>query len=163
MCVGNYQPGGVAVFAGGNVAGRICASGTNKKGLGWWTYLCLNSQYNKKIWIIGTYWLGNNKSTGDETAYQQQHCLLTQQGIKNPGPSKVWDKNMLKFLDSIPQEDEIILAMDANGEIVDAKLGNLLSSTRLINTIGAMHGMNSPPTYIRGKLPLILFLPYQEC
>eukprot|EP00957_Ditylum_brightwellii_P205011 15341814-Ditylum_brightwellii.AAC.1 len=41
--------------------------------------------------------------------------------------------------------------MDANGEIGDAKLGNLLGSTRLIDTIGATHGMNSPPTYIWGK------------
>eukprot|EP00957_Ditylum_brightwellii_P138189 10534513-Ditylum_brightwellii.AAC.1 len=41
--------------------------------------------------------------------------------------------------------------MDANGEIGDAKLGNMLSSTRLIDTIGATHGMNSSPTYIRGK------------
>eukprot|EP00957_Ditylum_brightwellii_P087630 6671709-Ditylum_brightwellii.AAC.1 len=61
---------------------------------------------------------------GDKTAYQQQQHLLTQQGIKNPEPSKIWDEGMLKFLESIPQEDESILAMDANGEIGDAKLGN---------------------------------------
>eukprot|EP00957_Ditylum_brightwellii_P193181 14709384-Ditylum_brightwellii.AAC.1 len=65
-----------------------------------------------------------------------------QQGIKNPEPSKIWEKDKLKFLESIPQEDEIILEMNTNGEIEDAKLGNMLSSTRLINTIEATHGMN---------------------
>eukprot|EP00957_Ditylum_brightwellii_P148090 11275223-Ditylum_brightwellii.AAC.1 len=41
--------------------------------------------------------------------------------------------------------------MGANGKIGDAKLGNLLSSTSLINAIEVTHGINSPPTYIRGK------------
>eukprot|EP00957_Ditylum_brightwellii_P005864 445362-Ditylum_brightwellii.AAC.2 len=59
-------------MAGGNIVEQICALGTDKRGLGRWSYMCLNGQYDKKIWIIGAYWLGNNKSSGDETAYQQQ-------------------------------------------------------------------------------------------
>eukprot|EP00957_Ditylum_brightwellii_P096420 7343149-Ditylum_brightwellii.AAC.1 len=114
-CVGNSQPGGVAVLAGGKAVGQICESGVDKSGLGRWAYLCLNGQYNKKIWIVGAYRLGNNKSTRDQTAYQQQKWLLIQQGKENPEPSAIWDEDMLKFLDSIAKEDEIILAMDANG------------------------------------------------
>eukprot|EP00957_Ditylum_brightwellii_P125204 9544529-Ditylum_brightwellii.AAC.1 len=71
-CTGNYQPGGVAMIAGCNAVGGICKSRVNELGLGRWVYACLNDQYNKKIWVIGAYRLGNNWSTGDETAYQQQ-------------------------------------------------------------------------------------------
>eukprot|EP00957_Ditylum_brightwellii_P167479 12749274-Ditylum_brightwellii.AAC.1 len=78
-CVGNYKPEGIAIMAGGNIVGRICALGTDKRGLGQWAYMCLNDQYDKNIWIIGAYRLGNNKSSGDKTTYQQQRRLLLQQ------------------------------------------------------------------------------------
>eukprot|EP00957_Ditylum_brightwellii_P210579 15365132-Ditylum_brightwellii.AAC.1 len=42
--------------------------------------------------------------------------------------------------------------MDANGGIGNAKLRRFLNSTRLVDSIGATHGMNSPPTYIGGIL-----------
>eukprot|EP00957_Ditylum_brightwellii_P098055 7469442-Ditylum_brightwellii.AAC.1 len=81
-------------------------------------------------------------------AYQQQKQLLIQQGKENPDPSVIWDEDMLRFLDIIPKEDKIILAMDANGGIGDTKLGKFLSSTWLVDSIGATHRMNAPPTYI---------------
>eukprot|EP00957_Ditylum_brightwellii_P038216 2888771-Ditylum_brightwellii.AAC.1 len=71
-CVGNYQPGRVALYTGGNTVGRICNSGVDVFGLGRWVYVCLNGQYKKKIWVIGAYRLGNNRASRDETAYQQQ-------------------------------------------------------------------------------------------
>eukprot|EP00957_Ditylum_brightwellii_P154741 11777592-Ditylum_brightwellii.AAC.1 len=37
-CVGHYQPGGVALFAGGNVVGRNIKLGVNRTGLGRWAY-----------------------------------------------------------------------------------------------------------------------------
>eukprot|EP00957_Ditylum_brightwellii_P015088 1138101-Ditylum_brightwellii.AAC.1 len=70
--VGNYQPGGVALYTGGNAVGRICNSGVDASGLGRWAYVSLNGQYKKKIWVIGAYILGNNRASGDKTAYQQQ-------------------------------------------------------------------------------------------
>eukprot|EP00957_Ditylum_brightwellii_P208737 15358720-Ditylum_brightwellii.AAC.1 len=72
---------------------------------------------------MGAYQLGNNKSTGDESAYQQQCRLLMQQGRSNPDPSSIWNEDMLTFLESMPKEDNIILAMDINRKIGDAKLG----------------------------------------
>eukprot|EP00957_Ditylum_brightwellii_P066726 5063154-Ditylum_brightwellii.AAC.1 len=71
-CVGNYQPGGIALYTGGNAVGRICKSGVDASGLGIWAYICLNDQYKKKIWVIRAYRIGNKRASGDETAYQQQ-------------------------------------------------------------------------------------------
>eukprot|EP00957_Ditylum_brightwellii_P070015 5317584-Ditylum_brightwellii.AAC.1 len=72
-----------------------------------------------------------------------------QQDRSNPDPSSIWDEDMLAFLESIPKEDKIILAMDANREIGGAKLQKFLSSTRLLDCIGATHGMNTLSMYIR--------------
>eukprot|EP00957_Ditylum_brightwellii_P112587 8582545-Ditylum_brightwellii.AAC.2 len=83
----------------------ISKLGVDGKGLGRWAYFCLNGQYNKKIWIVGAYRLGNNKSIGDDTAYQQQCRLLTKQGKENTDPSLEWDKDMVSFLNSIPTKD----------------------------------------------------------
>eukprot|EP00957_Ditylum_brightwellii_P048307 3666437-Ditylum_brightwellii.AAC.1 len=58
---------------------------------------------------------------------------------------------MLAFINRLPKEDEVLLAMDANGEIGDEKLGKFLTSTRLLDVIGSKHRTNSPPTYICGK------------
>eukprot|EP00957_Ditylum_brightwellii_P000130 9394-Ditylum_brightwellii.AAC.1 len=41
--------------------------------------------------------------------------------------------------------------MDTNGEIGEPKLGESLGEARLVDIIGAKHGINSPPTYTRGK------------
>eukprot|EP00957_Ditylum_brightwellii_P038090 2880559-Ditylum_brightwellii.AAC.1 len=130
-CVRHYQPGGVALFAGGNAVGRISKLGV---------YFCLNGQYNKKIWIVGAYRLGNNKSTGDDTVYQQQGRLLTQQGKENPGPSLEWDKDTVSFLNSIPAKDKIIVAMNENGDMEDPQFTFFLASTRLVDMIGTQHG-----------------------
>eukprot|EP00957_Ditylum_brightwellii_P004625 351296-Ditylum_brightwellii.AAC.1 len=43
-----YQPGGVALMAGGKVVGRSSASGVDKQGLGRCAYLCLNREQNKR-------------------------------------------------------------------------------------------------------------------
>eukprot|EP00957_Ditylum_brightwellii_P019420 1465457-Ditylum_brightwellii.AAC.1 len=90
------------MIAGGNAVGQICKSGVDESGLGRWVYACLNGQYNKKIWVIGVYRLGNNWSTGDETAYQQQQCLLIQQGHQDPDPGAMWDKDIINFINKIP-------------------------------------------------------------
>eukprot|EP00957_Ditylum_brightwellii_P019083 1436501-Ditylum_brightwellii.AAC.1 len=58
---------------------------------------------------------------------------------------------MLMFINKLPKEDEVVLAMDANREIGDKKLGKFLKSTSLLDVIGSTHGTNSPPTYICGK------------
>eukprot|EP00957_Ditylum_brightwellii_P015781 1188825-Ditylum_brightwellii.AAC.1 len=47
-CIGNYQPGGVAVLVGKDAVGRISDSGVDKRELGRWAYFCLNGQYNNK-------------------------------------------------------------------------------------------------------------------
>eukprot|EP00957_Ditylum_brightwellii_P035602 2698729-Ditylum_brightwellii.AAC.1 len=138
-------------MAGGKVVGRISNSGVDRRGLGRWAHLCLNGEQNKKIWIIGAYRLGNNKTTGNKTTYQQQRHLLVQQGIKEQNPSEIWAEDMLTFINRLPKEDEVLLAIDANREIGDKKLGKFLTFTRSLDVIGSTHGTNSPPTYIRGK------------
>eukprot|EP00957_Ditylum_brightwellii_P192867 14684504-Ditylum_brightwellii.AAC.1 len=41
-CIGNYQPGGIALCTRGITVGRICKSGVDMFELGRWAYECLN-------------------------------------------------------------------------------------------------------------------------
>eukprot|EP00957_Ditylum_brightwellii_P009346 707187-Ditylum_brightwellii.AAC.1 len=149
-CVGNYQPGGIALYIGGNTVGRICKSGMGASRLRRWAYVCLNGQCKKKIWVIREYRNGNNRAYRDETAYQQQQWLLIQQGHENPDPNTSWDKDMKDFLNQISSSDNIILAKDANGSIEAQIMNEFLTSTMLLDAISSTHGRETPPTYMRG-------------
>eukprot|EP00957_Ditylum_brightwellii_P187078 14248166-Ditylum_brightwellii.AAC.1 len=71
--LGTTQPGGVGLFLQGNVVGRTVTTGTDSRGLGRWSYIVLNGQYNKKIWVIAGYRVPQVTTAGDQTAYLQKN------------------------------------------------------------------------------------------
>ena len=74
-----------------------------------------------------------------------------QQGIHDPKPHKIWDNDFWAFLQEIPDNDEIIVGIDANAPLHNSAFTNLLSGKHLQDLITKCHGENTPPTYDRGR------------
>eukprot|EP00957_Ditylum_brightwellii_P060681 4607270-Ditylum_brightwellii.AAC.1 len=135
----------------GPVVGRIAGAGEDTRGLGQWCYVKLNSTGGKITWIIAAYCAQNNPYGGTETVYNQQLRLLVQQGITDPKPHKTWDNDFLDFLKEIPENDEIIVGIDANAPLHDSAFATLMAGKHLQDLITKHHRENTPPTYDRGS------------
>eukprot|EP00957_Ditylum_brightwellii_P179668 13686363-Ditylum_brightwellii.AAC.1 len=79
----------------GSVIGRIAGTGEDSRGLGRWCYVKLNGTGVKITWIIIAYRVQNNPHGGTETVYKQYLQLLAQQGIPDPKPYIIWDKDFI--------------------------------------------------------------------
>eukprot|EP00957_Ditylum_brightwellii_P187079 14248166-Ditylum_brightwellii.AAC.2 len=73
------------------------------------------------------------------------------QGINNPRLKTQWDIDMLAFLHSIDQEDEILLLMDASNNLDSNHFSTFVANSGLYDIIGSKLGNQKTPTYIRGK------------
>jgi hypothetical protein len=73
------------------------------------------------------------------------------QGIQNPKPKQQWDIDMIKFLKSIPTEDNILLLIDTNNDLQNHQFGNFVANLGLYDLIGTRMGYHKTPTYIQGK------------
>eukprot|EP00957_Ditylum_brightwellii_P156462 11907482-Ditylum_brightwellii.AAC.1 len=78
----------------------------------------------------------------------QQVRILSRQGKTEPEPWKQWTEDLLRFIKTIPQEDEILVVGDINGNLEDDELGYFLAKTELYDLMTAKHNKNTPSTYI---------------
>jgi hypothetical protein len=81
---GHYKPGGVMGATMGKTIARIIASGQDP--MGQWVYIKLIGKHNKRITIIGTYQVSQDRvsTAGPTTAITQQFSMLRQEGRHNP-------------------------------------------------------------------------------
>lgn len=146
-----YQPGGMSLVLQNNLTGAIDSTNSDARGLGRWTYCILNGRKNHKLVIITAYRLSHDSIPGDDTIYAQQYRLLRKQHIDHPKPKKIFDVDLCKLLDQwFHKQYDILLMMDANTNTNDVSLQRIINSAKLYDILGATHGYNSPPTYIRG-------------
>eukprot|EP00957_Ditylum_brightwellii_P111101 8471844-Ditylum_brightwellii.AAC.1 len=57
----------------------------------------------------------------------------------------------MAFLKEIPDNDKIIVGIDANDPLHNSDFTNMLSGKQLQDLITKGHGKNTPPTYDRGR------------
>jgi hypothetical protein len=68
----HYKPGDTATSALGHWSSRVLRSGKDPTGCGRSSYICLGKNI-KKFAIVTVYCVGNNRNSGDATAFQQQY------------------------------------------------------------------------------------------
>jgi hypothetical protein len=117
----SYQPGGTCTGIMNKMAGQITKQGSDPSGLGRWTYSCLEGKplgdgskstpRHRKINIISAYLVSQNdsSSTGHDTAFMQQKCLLTLKGESNPKPRKQGFLDLTKQIQSMQDKDTDVL------------------------------------------------------
>eukprot|EP00978_Attheya_sp_CCMP212_P003230 scaffold6619_cov36-Attheya_sp.AAC.2 len=137
----------------GAYVGRVSESGEDPHGLGRWSYISLAGQNDRKLYVVSAYRVSqDHNSTGDATAHKQQMRLLRQRGINNPNPRKQWCDDLLASVETwIAEGAEVLIMADANSPLNDKGFGSFVARSKLYDILGAKHGMNSPPTYLRGS------------
>eukprot|EP00957_Ditylum_brightwellii_P026777 2025573-Ditylum_brightwellii.AAC.1 len=68
IAVNQYQPGGTMIGVVGNQQGRILEGNQDKLGMGRWSYVVMTGK-SKKVYIVLTYRVAQEKKDGIQTAY----------------------------------------------------------------------------------------------
>ena len=143
--------GGTLLCATNRMTGRFATKSSDPRGLGRWTTMSIIGRNQKMIHIVCLYRVSQEQSKGDQTSYMQQIRLLKQQGITNPNPRQQVLDDLDKMLQQWQDENnDIILMMDANSNLQDRALTQVLHKHKLNDALGIHHGYNQPPTYARG-------------
>ena len=120
-----------------------------------WCYVTLTGNLQKTICVIAAYRVINNPTSSDMT-YQQQLRILTQQERTDDNMEveinlqEYWDKDFKQFLSNIPENENIILGIDANTTLDDPKMLNIIQINDLRDVLSIKHKDPTPPTYVRG-------------
>jgi hypothetical protein len=148
----DYKPGGTMTTITGKWQARISEMGSDKKGLGRWSYVKISSKRSTLI-IITAY--RPCKAYGPSTAWMQQWSLLREKGIKNPDPIKIFYEDLSTELQKwIQNGSEIILMLDANEPLGERPggLGKLVGCHSLLDlSANIIHEMTNISTYARGS------------
>ena len=142
---GTYLPGGALLTTFGKAGGRVIDSGSDP--LGRWAWQKLIGKGGKTIQIVSAYRVSQKTMPGPTTAYTQQYKMLQDMDHSDPHPRNQFIIDLTAHLQTaISNKEEIILALDANEEILpDGVPGPANSITTLKNTMHLSDVFTLPP------------------
>ena len=128
------QRGGTCTFAVGQITYRIRTSGNDTTGMGRWSWIQIDGKDNHRTRVITAYRpCRAPKNSGLTTTWDQQFRYLRKQNLPSD-PRQQFDLDLSKLLSSWQNEGiKIILSIDANDNILEGKLNDLIDELGLIN------------------------------
>ena len=124
-------PGGALLIAFRKAGGRVIASGSDP--LGRWAWQKLIRQGGKTIQIISAYRVSQKIMPGPTAAYKQQYKMLQDMDHSDPHSKTQFIIDLTKHIKTaISQKEEIILALDANEEIMPNEIPSPTRSITLL-------------------------------
>ena len=112
-----YLPGGALITTLGKFSARVIASGSDA--MGRWAWQKLIGKGGRTIQIISAYIVSQKTMPGPTTAYTQQYKMLQDMDHSDPHPRNQFIIDLTKHIQESKQnKEEIILALDANEEIL---------------------------------------------
>ena len=151
---GKFQRGGTAVILRDELAAYVTNSGADPSGLGRWSWYLLEGEEGYRTRVISAYAPCGSTASKDETYYQQQARYITEKGLKNTNPKKMFRQDILAQLKKWrANEDRIVLMMDANEDVVDGAMCKQLGGEdlNLREVVYSRTEAKGPNTYFRGK------------
>ena len=118
-------------------------SGTDKTGMGRYSWVTLQGKEKRKITLISAYRVCHTSNSGPFTTHSQQCHILALRGQTNPDPRKELIQDLTKFIKNlIKKGNQIILSIDANEDInthnkKDHGLNKLIQDTDLLDAHSA--------------------------
>lgn len=149
----DWQVGGVCVWSLNQMAHRVCGQGSDASGLGRWTWVRYRGKNQTSLRFVTAY-RASKVSKGSSTVYaQQRNTLLKRDDSRCPRQAFVEDigKEVKKWQE---QGDAIIIALDANDDIVDSSLTKAFSKLQLVEAVINRHQGSPPATHNRGSKPI---------
>ena len=152
-----YKPGGTAVFAQGDVVGRMLNHGSDPYGR--WSYVTLKGMNGRCITIISAYQVckAPTNKFGNTAFHQQQTAFLLEQR-KSVNPRINFKYDIIKYIKQLQQLNHwVILSGDFNQHIQISKgtLDSIITQCQLMDPWRHKHKeIDEPRTYNRGKIRL---------
>ena len=157
--LGWKQPGGVCIGALGPIVGGIEKHTSDETGLGRWSILQIRCSRETFITILSAYGASqSNQTNGTDTAYNQQYRALRRQGHSHPKPRLQFITDLTNTIQSYKKVGEVIVMLDANADITEKHMTQLLNATDMYDVMGYKHTTHTPPTFIRGTKTIDLVL-----
>ena len=126
--------GGTAIIAIGNVASRVIQKGSDKSGMGRWSWLLLQGRENLVVRIISVY-SPSKYSKGPFSVWQQQRTRLIELGV-DKDPIDIWIEDLRTSLREWKKNGEsIIIGGDINQNILSSPLQIMLSEEGIMERI----------------------------
>ena len=129
-------------------------SGVDPSGLGRWSWYLLEGEEGFRSRVISAYAPCGSAASKEETYYQQQARYITEKGLRDTNPKKMFREDLLAQLRKWRAKgDRIVLMMDANEDVVDGVMCRQLreEDINLREVVFAHTQTKGPKTYFRGK------------
>ena len=152
----NYNPGGTAIIALGNISSAIITKGEDSHGLERWSTVTMLGKHNKRTSVFNMYRPGGTSIENyvPITVIKQQWLLLQQKNRTNIHPHDAAITDLIIAIKR-KQKDrhEIIVTVDDNEVFVSSKGGiaRLCKACQLYDPLTHRHNLPTKiSTYIRG-------------
>jgi len=157
----NHQRGGTMQAIVSNWTPHTVSVGTNKSGLGRWSFIKVQGQSDQRFIFLSGYRVCKNQQVdfGSQNTYNQQYRLLHQQGHRAPDPQSQFIDDLISLVNNWrTQNKAVLICIDANeNPQIQTTTGihQIFEETELINLHSHRHpGQHRPPTYNRGSTPI---------
>ena len=147
-----YLPGGTAMMARGNSAGRVLKRVPDSQGR--FSYMTFRGKDDKGIIMITVYRVCQQRGSrvGPQTAYMQQYAAQRRAGIKHPDPRNQLLKDLTVLINEYQSKGYSPIVMgDFNADMSDKKFANFVESNRLTDIVASTNDGEPPRTYARGQ------------
>ena len=121
--IDKFQYGGTAVMAYNEATHRVKATGSDKTGLGRWSWILFEGKHNYTTQIISVYVPCKSSADRLQTVYNQHKRYFLRQGI-NECPCKLMHDHLIKQIKIWQAKAEnIVLLVDTNENL--SRMGQL--------------------------------------
>ncbi len=152
--VAHYQPGGTATFACKDLARYTKGRTSNHRGLGQWCSTLFHADPNHKFRLVSAHNVGQHKSRGDSTIYQQQIWHIQNNALAHY-PSRLFVMDFISQLQTWQQQgDRLLIFIDMNEHVLNGHLAKYMKKMSLREATHQVWGINEPHTYFRGTEPI---------
>ena len=129
-------------------------SGVDPSGLGRWSWNLLEGEEGFRTGVVLAYVPCGSAASKEETYYQQQVRYITEKGLKDTNPKKMFRDDLLAQLRKWrTRGDRTVLMMDANEDVIDGAMCRQLGEEdlNLREVVFSHTRAKGPKTYFQGK------------
>jgi hypothetical protein len=155
-----FQPGSTLQSCTGHWKSRCIATIQDFRNMGRWVGQKFQLKNKKTLTVITAYrpckQSNNIHKVTSSTTYRQQIIILTEDGVINPDPRKVFIEDMISLIQEYDTDanNYTILMFDSNENVnnSDGGINQLLQTTNLIDVFSYISNDEcNVPTYVRGN------------
>jgi hypothetical protein len=149
-------PGGTATIILGKLNGRVTESITDLSKMGRWSGVKLRINDNQSLFYITAYRVCDQRvnKTNSLSTSTQQYYKLKEKGHTDPRPRKQFILDMQSYLNSVSDDNYVILALDANESMIESgsDIKKLATTCNLVDIYSHIHNdMSDFPTHTNGS------------